>query len=133
MHANGCFFALDLDFIDIADELVDGAPVRNDDLGHAVQVAVQDLDHLQRCEPLGHGGEAAQVRQQNRDTPAVHFLRVDQRGVNDTPNLRAQAVLVRWRGCCPALLSKQVKQLLGELGFVGFLHGDVGLKKMALQ
>ncbi len=50
----------------VADELVDGAAMRDDDLGHAGEVAVEDLHDVSGIAVLGEPRIAAQVRHQDR-------------------------------------------------------------------
>ena len=51
----------------VADVLVDGAVVREDDLRHLGEVLAQHGRHLLGFEPLGDGGEAAQVGEEDGD------------------------------------------------------------------
>ena len=69
----------------VADVLVDGPAVAVDHLGQWREDVVQELDQLARLEPLGDGGEVADVREEHRHLPglAVHgeALRVLREGL----------------------------------------------------
>ena len=51
----------------VADELVDGAAIFDDDVGHAGQVLVQHTHHLLGIALLGEAGVTAQVRHEDGD------------------------------------------------------------------
>ena len=60
-------------------ELGEDAVRRDDHLVHLLEVVSQQLEQLRRPHRLANGGEAADVREQDRDGLALDTERCDQR------------------------------------------------------
>ena len=73
----------------VAHELVDRALVREHDVRHRAQVAVEQAQHLLRRQPLRERGEAAQVGHQQRHAP---LLAADSRALGRGQQVRHHLV-----------------------------------------